>query len=490
MFQTIANVARRVAGALTLTTVSTDQVGGGYDAVKDQKKRRIGNSLIRTEDNELNVGDRKKMLSSAQQLYRNFALVRWMIARHLDYVSTFTFQAKTKNPELNAKIERLVATWSKRENFEASGRFSLAKFFRMAELQRTLNGDFGILKLRNAKLQGIEGDRIRTPYGALPGDLTPADFVHGVKTNEYGRHQAYCVCRRGKWNDAGGGSGRYEFERIIPARNLILFGYLDRFDQIRGVSPLAAAMNTYADCYEAFDYALMRMKISQIFGAVFTRATTDDNDPLDQVEETAEGEETDPAEPKYGKIRWGGSPVQLDLDEGDDLKFVESHNPSTEFQAFSQTMIQIALKALDIPYSFFAENYSNYSGARQALLQYEQAAKVKRKDLRELLDEVTLWRMILWSQDGPLAGVALDDLAWQWVPTGMPWIDPLKEVQAQLQALGAGLTSRQRILRETGDGDFDAVVRELKYEKETLAAEGLPTDVDPGNVQITEIAGK
>lgn len=480
------NALKRAAGLLT------DSFGGGYDAARSQKKRRIGTGLIRTEDNELNIADRKVLLSSAQQLYRNFALVRWMIARHLDYVSTFTFQAKTKSPELNARLELLVSQWSKRENFEASGRFSRAKFTRMAELQRTLNGDFGILKLRNAKLQGIEGDRIRTPMGGLPGDLNPVDFIHGVRTNDYGRHIAYCVCRRGRWNDAGGGSGRYEFERVIPARNLILFGYLDRFDQVRGVSPLAAAMNTYADCYEAFDYALMRMKISQIFGAVFTRGTIDENDPLDQTQETTDEDdaETDVADPRYGKIKWGGSPVQLDLDPGDDLKFVESHNPSTEFQAFAQTMIQISLKALDIPYSFFAENFSNYSGARQALLQYEQAAKVKRGDVQELLNEITLWRLALWTQDGPLSDVRLDDLAWQWVPSGLPWIDPLKEVQAQLAALGAGLTSRQRILRDTGDSDFDAVVAELKYESETLAAANLPTNVNPGNVQISEIAEK
>jgi hypothetical protein len=45
-------------------------------------------------------------------------------------------------------------------------------------------------------------------------------------------------------------------------------------------------------------------------------------------------------------------------------------------------MIQTALKGLDIPYSFFDEAHTNYSGARQALLQYEQSADVKRHDVR------------------------------------------------------------------------------------------------------------
>ena len=73
-------------------------------------------------------------------------------------------------------------------------------------------------------------------------------------------------------------------------------------------------------------------------------------------------------------------------DPGDRAEFLESKSPSTEFQAFSQVMVSVALKALDIPYSFYAENFTNYSGARQALLQYEQSAKIKRMDLQALLD--------------------------------------------------------------------------------------------------------
>ncbi len=455
-----------------------DSVGSGYDAVRGTNKRRTAPPILRSEDDQLRITDRKKMLASSQLLYRNFALVRWMVARHLDYVSTFTFQAKTGNRELNKRLEWLVRGWSKPGNFEVSDRFSRQKFVRMAELQRTLNGDVGVLKLRKGKVQAIEGDRVRTPYGGLPDGYTPADFIHGVRTNDFGKHLEYSVCKRGKFNDAGGGSSQFQFERIIPARNMLMFGYLDRFDQVRGISPLAAAMNSAADAYESFDYALARQKIAQLLGVVFTRKALDEADPLSEAEEDDE-EEEDTGEPRYGKIEWGGGTVQVDLDQGDDMKFIESHNPTTEAQAFWQVIIQLVLKALDIPYSFYSENFSNYSGARQALLQYENSAKIKRMDLQELQDHLTWWRCMLWIQDGCLPGVAPDDLRWEWVPNGLPWIDPLKEAQAKLALLAAGLTSRGRILRESGDGDNEDLLDELQAEEKSAADRGLKFNVSP-----------
>lgn len=474
-------------GHFSATPDHNDTVGSGYDAVKSKNARRIGSGVLRSEDDELRSHDRKKLLSGTWQLYRNFALLRWMLARHLDYVSTFSFQAKTKNRDLNKQLERLVARWSRRGEFEVSGRFGRQKFMRLAEQHRTLSGDFGVLKLRSGMVQGIEGDRIRTPHGGLPPSYTPSDFIHGVRTNDYGRHLEYSVCRRGELSDAGGGSSRFQFERIIPARNLTLFGYWDRFDQVRGVSPLASAMNNLVDCYESFDYALQRQKISQIIGMIFKLGKNDD--PLTQVADGQEGQ-ADTGAPKYGKVQWGGGSIQLELDHEDELEQLESKNPSGETQAFWTQMIQLALKALDIPYSFFAENYSNYSGARQALLQYEESAKIKRNDLRELLDHLTHWRLMLYLLDGELPGVSIDDLRWEWIPSGLPWIDPLKEVTADITAIGAGLTSRTQVLRERGGRDFYDVVDEIADENAYLDEKKLSVSTSVANVTIEEVAAK
>ena len=52
-------------------------------------------------------------------------------------------------------------------------------------------------------------------------------------------------------------------------------GFFDRFDQLRGISPLAPAVNTLRDCYEGYDYALAKMKVAQLFALAFYRQQAD-----------------------------------------------------------------------------------------------------------------------------------------------------------------------------------------------------------------------
>lgn len=461
----------------------------GYDAVNEPNKRKMPPPTIRREDDNLRPQQRKQLLASTQNVVRNFAVARWAIARHLDYVSTFSFQATTGNKALDSLLERRVTDWSRPENFEVTQRFGRQQFTRLAELQRTLNGDMGILKIRSRKVQAIESDLIRSPNnGGFPPGYSPADFLHGVKVNRYGKPLAYSICRRGKSSDIAPGSYRYEFERVVPSRSLYHFSCHDRFDQIRGISPLACAVNSLVDCYEGIDYALAKMKVSQLFALSLYRQRIE-GDALSQTLDPGTDDE-DETQPRYSKFAFSNGPQLLDLQNGERAEILESHTPSSEFQNFTQLTIALSLKALDIPYSFFAENFTNYSGARQAMLQYEAAAKIKRQDIVALLDHLFRWRAVAWINDGYLPqGVTLDQLRWRWVPLGQPWIDPLKEMQAKLAALSAGLTSRQRESLDNGEDWFD-IVDELAAESEYLKDKGLPADVNPGNVTINEVAGK
>lgn len=174
------------------------------------------------------------------------------------------------------------------------------------------------------------------------------------------------------------------------------------------------------------------------------------------------------------------------MEVGDRAEWLESRTPSTEFQAFQTLVLQMALKALDIPYSFFNESFTNYSGARQALLQYEQSASNRRADNVEMLDWLTLWRFTLFCLDGEITEEELAQLDWEWVHAALPWLDPLKEVQADLAALSAGLTTRTRLLKAQGE-EWDDVVEELAGEMKRLAELGLPTNVQPDNALIKEL---
>jgi capsid protein len=151
--------------------------------------------------------------------------------------------------------------------------------------------------------------------------------------------------------------------------------------------------------------------------------------------------------------------------------------------------IAIALKSVDIPYSFFDESFTNYAGNRQAWLLYDQGAEAKRTDNRELLNQLTAWRIGLWILDGELTiprsvGSTIEDIQWEWLARGIPWIDPLKEIKADVKAVGAKLTSRQRITKRNGDDWFeimdelDAEEERIRQNREPMAGEPEPESED------------
>jgi capsid protein len=123
----------------------------------------------------------------------------------------------------------------------------------------------------------------------------------------------------------------------------------------------------------------------------------------------------------------------------------------------------VSLKALDLPFSFFDESHTNYSGSRLAGIQYEESAKIKRHRLRLLLNKLTAWRLGLFIADGDLKlpdNVQPQDLKWEWSHAGVPLFDPLKEVSADIAAVNAGFASHQEVCKARGK-DFKAIIDEI-----------------------------
>jgi len=455
----------------------------GYDAVENRGKRREATGVLRSEEQELPGTSRRKLVSQARDVHRNFTIAAWMIRRHLDYVTSFRFQSRSGDPDLDNRVEDLMRRQTERERCDIAHRHPFDRMVRLAEARRCVDGDVGLLKLNTSHLQAIEGDRIRSlggsaasaAYGPWGGAVQWFDYGHGVVINTAGRALGYSVCSR----VFGGG---FRFERVVPARNLYLHAFWDRFDQVRGVSPIAAGLNSLCDVYEGVDYALAKAKIAQLFALAITRKSDQG-----MGEQGTSAEEQEDGKPRY-TVDFGKGPVKLELDDGDTAEFLANDTPGPGFQEFLDAVIGIALKALDIPFSFYDESFTNYSGARQALLQYEEAAKHKRRDVRAMIDHVTRWWMRRWELEGRLPkSIRAKDLRWTWAHSGLPWLDPLNEIQANIAAIGAGLDSRTNILAQQGRTLVE-VADELALETEYLARKGLPTDVQAIHALIPKVA--
>jgi len=425
----------------------------GYDAVTSTGKRKASSSAITDEDAQLKERDRRKLTATGHHLQRNFSIVAWAVRKHLDYVTQFDFQMRTGDSAFDSQVEQLWKEWSRPGNCDIAGRHALPKFIRMLEARRTLDGDVFLLKRSQGKIQAVEGDRIRTPDKAPAGQT----WVNGGQVNANGRALNWALHNRISGN-------QYELAKTVKASNIIQHACFERFDQVRGISPLSAAYNSFQDVYEGVDYALAKMKVEQLFAMIVTSNAADG---LGDHTKTAAGE--------YD-VDFGRGPVKLEMDPGDDAKFLKSDSPGAATQDFIHTVIGMAIKALDLPFNFYDESHTNFFGSRAAWLLYDRSCTSKRADIVELLRKLTVWRLSLWIQDGVLQlprGLTLKDVPFEWVHRGMPWWDPAKEIRGQIEAINAGLDTPQRVCRATGT-DFEDNVKQIAKATAIASEHGVP----------------
>jgi capsid protein len=426
-----------------------------YDALEPRGKRRAVPTTSTREDYFVQGSKHRSLQSNAADLSRNMSLAAWMVRRHLDYVSQFNFHARGESEDLNDTVERLMREDSSPARTDIAGRFGREKMFRLAEMRRVVDGDTLLIKGADGRMQGIQADLIKDDNVDKQVD---EEWINGVLVTAVGRPLSYAIHQRKGYTDT-------KYSRRIDSTNVIHYGFFDRYasDQVRGISPMVTALNPLRDVYENFDYALAKAKVAQLFAlSIYRNASetpSDDDDADFACDETDEAAEQDQDPYKFDLTK----PNILDLAAGDRAEVLESNQPSNEFQNFTTLIIQVALKALDIPFSFYDESHTNFFGSRAAWLHYERSCKDRRDDQIEMRRNYTIWKLRTWVQQGRLVlppGMTVYDVAFEWVPRGMPWWDPSKESKGNIQAIAGGLDTPQRVCQTT-DTDFYKNITEI-----------------------------
>jgi capsid protein len=456
----------------------------GYDAIVDKKRRKAPVSTTASEDRTLRDSERRRANATVRDQRRNYSLAAWMVRKHLDYVSSFTFQAITDDPEYNRELEGLMNWWSLARNCDIAGRHNLQSYIRIAEASRVVDGDVGTLLLRSGHIQAIESDRIGKPSAGIPiGSMSLENqklLQNGVLTNSAGKARSYVLLKRQP------NSTSLLFDRVVRARNLKLLAYYDRFDQVRGISPLMTAIKSCADIDEVQEYQRIKQKAASLYGSAIQREQTDDDDGFDYV---SDGDTT---APKYDYELKPG--MKLELLPGDKIDMIESKTPGSSFIDFQSMSVHMALLALDMPMSMFDSKESSYSAQRQDLLNYQRAAKAKQRDLQSFLDELTAWKIAGFESAGLIAPRErrTGSNTWIWRPCGIPWIDPLKEVNAYSVGISNGLLSRREAKSLMGctEQPWEQTIAELAEEEKVAVSMGATLQVAmPGAVTTREEEG-
>ena len=446
----------------------------GYDAINPKGRRKSVSSNIRPEDVVLDANKRRRMAAQAMDIQRNIGLAAWALRQHLNYVTLFDLYFSTPDAKLNDDLATLIERDNKRENCDVGGRHSWNRMRRLAEVRKMLDGDVGIARLRSGYVQGVEGNTIVTPEKQYPSST----WEQGVLLGSGKRALAYNLREQVK--------GR-PVDRMISAENMFLLAAFEgRFNQVRGISSFTAGMNEFRDFYETIDYARAKVKVEQLFALAITRdreTSEPDSDlgkRIDGGDESADEVETPPTAPP--QVGFGEGPVKLDLDPGEDAKFLAAGNPSNQTQEFLRLCVHLALLSCDIPMNFFDPKYVNYSGGRTSWNQYERSCIHKREDQLDMHAWYTNWRIARYILPKSMGGtgeiilprsMSASDLRYEWVPRGVPWWKPSEELDAELKSVAAGIDTPQKICRRRGTGDFYKNLEEIKRARDAASQLGI-----------------
>lgn len=457
----LKNIKKNFSDLKTYINNSRSKV---YRATQNNGTRRVISPSILSQDKHVNVNDRNVLNASTYDLMRNCGLIAFAINTHLNYIASFNLQVKTGNQQFDKQVQAKMKWWSNSENCDISKRFSFNQMIRLIEKTRFLAGDVLVIKTENTKLQIIEGDRIANPT-QIPEQFTNkinlADYEHGLKIDKYtGQVKKYLVCERTS------GTTR-KLQAIVDSQDCMFLAYRPRIDSYRGYAPLSAAINNAKDLMDGQQFLLMKIRLTALLGFVITRQSTDalGRNQVSGVEKSSTDVDMTMAKPSL-----------FDMKPGQDVKVIEGTAARTQTINFYKDMAMQILRSVDIPYSFYSEDFSNFYGSRGAVIQYEKSCQPKRQALVYMLNNITRWLISNWILDGSLIlpkGININNINFEWISSGTNLWKPTEELMGIAYAASMGIMSFADATKSLG-GDWYENIDKLKQEYAHAKAQGVP----------------
>jgi lambda family phage portal protein len=362
---------------------------------------------------------------------------------------------KSLNTALNQKIEDAWDDWCKKGNCTVDGKMSFRALQNLVLKNMATDGEVFVRMVRgfNNKhrfaIQLFDADQIDHLFSRF-ASKQENEIRMGIEVDEWGRPVAYHVNLKHP-SDMGGSLLR---ERI-PADQILHLYDPERVNQTRGITwfhPCMVELRMLGGYIEA-ELVAARTGAAKMGFLKYTDASAFTEPNPD------------------AKYRIEAQPGVIEtLPPGLDFQAWSPDHPASAFPMFVKAMLRLVASSLGVSYNALASDLEgvNYSSMRSGLLIERDQWKMLQSFLKEqMLSPIFEQWMSLALLSGSLVLDSRDPsrfLAGKWEPRGWMWVDPLKDVQSSILAIGAGLDSRARIIAEQGS-DVEEVFEELSEEK-------------------------
>lgn len=384
----------------------------------------------------------------------------------------------TPDEGANGAVERAYADWCRMGVCDVTGRLSFVDVQNLAVAACARDGEALIRIVRGSSagnaygfaLQVLDADRIDTQLVRAP-ENGRNEIKMGVELNAFGRPVAYWLrpYHPGEmWFAAGSQVGSHT---RVPADEVIHLFRPERPEQVRGLPWMHAAMLrlNHLGAYEEAAVIAARVGASKM--GFFT---TPDGAAAG---EDGEDEEDVP----FTEVEPGAFGI---LPQGVEFAPFNPDYPHQMFEQFVKANLRGIASGMGVAYHALANDLTSvsFSSIRSGTLEErDQWMAIQKWFVDGLLEAVfTEWLRSALAfgqvrlENGSTLSVAKLDkfAAHAWQPRRWQWVDPMKDMEANVLAVREGLKSRQQVCAELGQ-DFEDVLDQLQREEEMVAQRGL-----------------
>lgn len=403
-----------------------------------------------------------------------------MVRNNVVGADGFILQMQVRDPGrgmdsgANAAIEDAFARWSQPAVCDVAGKRSFSDFCRAAALALARDGEFLIRRRFGPdfgpfgfQLQMLDIDRLDTTYNIAPANGRNA-VIMGVELDVYRRPVAYWLWDRHSMDYA---APRQTRERVAASE--ILHGFIPVEDeQTRGIPWMHAVMRRMNDLNGYREAAIIAARVGASKMGFYTS-------PDGQPGTPAEG--TD----RPGEFISEATPGHFDvLPQGYGFTPFDPDYPHAQFDMFCKATLRGIASGLGVPYHELGNDLEgvNYSSIRAGTLASRDEWVLVQQWLIDTLLEPVFddWlpialaaNRIVLANGAPLPlAKATKFQPHRWQGRRWQWVDPLKDMTANVLAIENGLDSPQQVAARQGR-DVEDVVNELAEFQQLLKAKGV-----------------
>ena len=322
------------------------------------------------------------------------------------------------------------------------------------------------------QLQLLQSEML--PFEKIETDPNGNPIRCGIEFDLIGRRVAYHFRRRHPGDSTDQRVALPDTVRVPAEEVLHIYRPIDA-GQIRGLPHVAPAIVRLFLLDQYDDAELDRKKTAAMFAGFITKTAPED--PM-----MGEGA-ADLDGAAIASLEPGTMQVLL---PGEDIRFSTPADVGGGYEAFQYRTLLAVSASLGLPYHLVTGDVrqANYSSLRAELVEFRRRIGQLQHGVMAHQLCRPIWRR--WLETAVLSGALDTDPTAlrpvQWIPPRWDWVDPLKDIQAQVLAMEAGITSRRKVVEATGY-DIEEVDRENAADAARVKELGLSYKTNPGETQ-------